>query len=211
MKKIAVMIVGCLLLTTPLHAISDTVTTSTSVTIQNIFAIEFYDGGTTNTSIRYPTGQIAFPAYDPASELTMILTSAWVNADGKSDVGVIATTNIGQNWALKVRMASATAQPTNVAIYKPDVVYIRNTDPATEATTGLTEQWYIMSNTDETIFSGSGGYQNTAPFGVLATFSFAILPTGQTTPSGQATIGSGNSLAAGTHNIDIIYTLTTTL
>lgn len=209
MKRLIALTLAVLLFASQANAASVTATTSTSVTVGQVFSIEFY---TEAGKIRYGSGQIQFPAYDPASDTTMILTSAWANNDGQSDVGVVCRSNIGQNWALKIRMSSATMLPTNVAVYKPDKVYNRNySGVASERSTGLTKQWYIMSSSDETIYTGSGGDQNSAPLGILATFSFAILPTGKATPTGQTQIGSGNILASGTHNLDVIYTLTTTL
>jgi hypothetical protein len=210
MKKLIAIVVGLMLLSGIAHAASDTATSSTSVNILDIFSIEFFDDA---TAVRYPLGDIAFPAVDPANEETMVFTSAYVLGDLKSDVGVICRTNQNVDWALKTRMSTTSTDltRTNVAIYKPDLVFDRNTTPATTYSTGVTKQWYLISDTDETLFIGTGGVQNTAPFGVLATFSFAVLPTGQAAPAGQAAIGWGNPLPRGAHDFDIVYTLTTSL
>ena len=212
MKKLIAIVTMAVLLGTVAYAAEDTITSPASVSVLSIFSIEFFDGGTTG-SVRYPNGDIDFNAYDPSGDETMVFTTQYSDGDLKSDVGVVCRTNIGQDWALKIRMQSGSASflPTNIAVYKPDVVYDRNTTPSTQYSTGATKQWYIMSDSYETIFTGTGGLQNTAPFGILATFSFAILPTGTAKPEGQSTIGSGNILPQGAYNVSVDYTLTTTL
>ena len=212
MKKLqAIILASLFLFTNSAFAEQDTVVTNTSFDVPSVFDIAFYSDPAT---IRYGDGQIVFPAYDPASNMTMVLTSGWADNDGKSDVGVVVRTNIDKDWALKIRLSSATEgfQDTNLAIYEPDRVYNRNyTGAASERNTGITKQWYISSTTDKTIYTGTGSDRNTAPFGMLAPFSFAVLPTGKAMPSGQSQIGYGNILGAKIYSFAVTYTATTTL
>jgi hypothetical protein len=201
-KKIIFPILFLIALSLSASAAEDSVTTTANGEIDSVFSIEFFN----DASVRYADGQISFPLYDPTSGDLMIATTAYVQGDGKSDVGVVCRTNIGQDWALKVRMANPSAgfEKTNVAIYKPTEVWDRNT--GSPYSTGAPGTWQIISDVDETIFTGSGGLQNTTPNGILATFSFQVLPTGT-----DGTIGYGNVLNAGIYSFDVVYTLTTSL
>lgn len=169
------------------QALSNTV----NATVGSIFSMEFYtdafvmDGHT-----------IPFSSVDPLNQYNYA-DGRFVN-DGRSDAGVVCTSNEGASWYLKMHINPGSGLVGHLGCYTSQPID-RNSElayPGNEADGTLTYvDWFNLSTTAETIYSAGAGDQNNTPFGTLATFNFKI---------------DGSGLLPGSYNAYVTYTMTNT-
>ena len=205
--------------------------TSVSVDVAQVFTMAFYPRSVDDpdANIRYANGQIDFPDITAAMianpiDNAMVYTTNWVDSDLKSDVGILCISNTGADWKLGIHMTTSSPSLTwdNFVVYVPEFGYYRNIEGTELAAGGggylggaEAKRWNRMPlDNPMRVFTGSGDYANTAPWGTLMTFGFAIVPSGSLTlspldeyfPNFQ--VCNGTPIDAGSHNVTIKYTMT---
>ncbi len=181
--------------------------------VQNTFTVAFYPrSGVDNPdpNIQFPSGgPILFTDVDPSE--TIVYPDGRAENDGKSDVGILCLSNIGQQFYLKIHMTSATIEDDNLVVYIPAKAYNRNQDPSEElGGVQHSEGWYpLWKDTPHTVYMADSNHWNTLSWGTLLTFSFALIPSGQFTPDVGVPC-NGTPLSAGSHSATIYYTMSTT-
>ncbi len=172
---------------------ADTVTATADMVAgaTNIFSIEFYTSEP--SKVLYSTS-IPFTNMNPVKSLCYADNRS--DGDGKSDVGILCRTNMGQVWYLKVN--ASTASPDfdlfNFKFYLGQP-WNRTRNSTADGTLSQAAAWNPIPTTLATLYTAGQNDKNNLEYGTLATFSFAINPKG---------------LVGGrTYNITITYTMTT--
>jgi hypothetical protein len=160
-----------------------------SISVQNIFSMEFY----TDQNVVF-SGTVPFTNVDPSK--TLVYPDGRKENDGKSDVGILCKSNLGAPWVLKLQLTPAIGLAPEKVKYYMDQPYNRNTGQRADGTLSKSTNWYPMSSNPISVYSSGYLDQSNLPFGTLAVFSYALDPTG---------------LDAGkTYNAVVTYTMTTT-
>jgi hypothetical protein len=173
-------------------AFADTVTQTGTMDfgVNNVFSIEFY----TDANVLHGAEGVTFTNMDPSQ--TFCYSDGRSAGDGKSDTGVLCKTNMNQAWYLK--MSVSTASDFNLANFKYYMGQPWNRTLNTQADGQLAQSpnWYPVPTAPLTIYTSGAADTSNLPDGTLATFSFAINPTGL--------------VANRSYVIDITYTISTT-
>ena len=175
---VAVM-VGCV--ATGAFAADQTKTTDINATVGGVFSLAFYNDAKVlfNTSITFTT-------VDPSNAYNY--PDGRAEGDGKSDIGLLATSNQGVKWYLKINLNSGSSLAGKLGAYMSQPVN-RNwgTDADGARTNG--DVWWNLPTTATTIYTAGavGDYTNT-PFGTLATLSYKIDGTGMAPGSATGTV-----------------------
>jgi len=193
MKKLvitAIAIIAVIAMTGEAFAADDqTLNSNVTATVGGIFSLEFY----TDANVLYTTS-VPFSSVDPTEEYNYP-DNRGLN-DGKSDIGLLVTSNQGAPWYLKIGLSTGSTllgklryfmgQPTN-----------RNWDSPADGGLGH-EGWFVIpvQTGPETMYTAGTGDQNNTPYGTLATLSYSL---------------DGSGLAPGGHSGTATYTLTETM
>ena len=186
--KVLTLIVILLVLPRDGTALESSVTTTVNVTATSIFSMEFY----VDQNVVYST-TVPFSNVDPAE--TLVYPNGRSENDGKSDTGVVCTSNMGVPWYLKIQGTYSEEMPEDCIKYYYSQPWNRNTGYQTSGGMTYSEQWRPIPKEATTIYgSGSEDTINT-PFGTLSTFCFAVDPRGLSSER--------------TYTVSVTYTMTT--
>lgn len=157
----------------PAHA--DTVTQIGTMEggVYDIFTLEFY----TDANVLYSTS-LPFTNIDPARSLCY--PDGRAEYDGKSDIGLICSTNMNTQWYLKMGATSigAVQFPMENFKYYMSMPWDRNLGQPSSGTLAHSPAWYSISTSPDILYTSGANDLNNLPFGTLATMSFAISPSG---------------------------------
>ncbi|MFA6609725.1 MAG: hypothetical protein WCT15_02625 [Candidatus Omnitrophota bacterium] len=187
----AAALIFCFLCTASSFADTVTATADMVAGVTNVFSIEFYTSEP--AKVLYSTS-VPFTSMDPTK--TFCYADGRSDSDGKSDVGILCRTNLGQVWYLKVN-ASTSSPDFNLANFKYYLgqPWNRTRNATADGTLSQASAWNSIPTSLTTLYTAGQFDKNNLAYGTLATFSFAINPAGMT--------------AGRTYNITITYTMTT--
>ncbi|MFC1631342.1 hypothetical protein ACFL1I_00095 [Candidatus Omnitrophota bacterium] len=149
------------------------VTASSAFSVAEVFTLEFYDREP--GKYLYST-EIPFTNMDPSK--TWVLADGRREGDGKNDLGLLCSTNLGETWYLKIH-----GSPNNVFLSKIQYGLWRpwNLNAGAAANGNLNEGWIPLPAAAVTVYSaGSNDLNNLGPEaqqGTLCGFSFAVDPS----------------------------------
>jgi len=182
MKKLvitAVAIIAVVAMTGKAFAAADqTLSSSVSATVGGIFSLEFY----TDANVLYSTS-VPFSSVDPQDEYNYADNRA--EDDGKSDIGLLVTTNQGSTWYLKIGVNAGSTLLGKLGYYMGQPT---NRNWGSDADGGIGHgDWFTIpvSTSPETMYTAGNGDKNNTPLGTLATLSYKINGAGLT-PGGHA-------------------------
>jgi len=159
-----------------------------SISIQHVFAIEFY----TDQNVLY-SNVVPFTDVDPSKSI--VYPDNRRENDGRSDVGVVCKSNLGGAWFLKIQLRpTGNFEPERLKYYV-DQPYNRNTGQRADGALARSANWYPFSLNPTTVYIAGAADQSNLPFGTLATFSYSLNPAG---------LDAGKAYSAA-----ITYTMTT--
>ncbi|MFC1577015.1 hypothetical protein ACFL3N_01610 [Candidatus Omnitrophota bacterium] len=140
---------------------------------ESVFSIEFY----TDANVLHGAEGFSFSNVDPRQ--TFIQADNRSSGDGNSDNGVVVKSNLNQPWYLKMG-AEATSSPNfNLANFKYYMGQPLNRTLGQPADGSYpAPAWYSVPTGADTIYTAGANDQNNLTEGTLATFSYAINPTG---------------------------------
>ncbi len=170
--------------------VDQTKASSVTASVGNVFSLAFYN----DTNVIYNTS-IPFGSINPSSQFNYPVGRA--EFDGKSDIGLVVTTNFDLPWYLKIQPTDTTgnlAGAGKLAIYMAQPIN-RNTGGSASGGLGQGVDWFTLPASSHTLYSSAGSDNNNTPFGVLAALSFKV---------------DGTGLATGDYATTVTYTLTTT-
>lgn len=174
----------------PAIAAESNTVTNISISLQNIFSMEFY----TDSNVLF-TDNVPFMNVDPNK--SVVYPEGRQENDGKSDVGILCMSNLGRAWFLKVQLKPNSMDlPVDKVRYYVDQPYNRNTGGRADGSLARSVQWYAFSETPNTVYSSGASDQSNLPFGTLVTFNYSITPSGLTTGKAYSAV--------------VTYTMTTT-
>lgn len=159
-----------------------------SISIQHVFALEFY----TDQNVLY-SSIVPFTDVDPTKSI--VYPDNRRENDGRSDVGVVCKSNLGGPWYLKIELRSGGNFEPDRLKYYLDQPYNRNTGQRADGALARSANWYPFSLNPVTVYIAGPTDQSNLPFGTLATFSYSLNPAG---------LDAGKAYSAA-----ITYTLTT--
>ncbi|MFC1631341.1 hypothetical protein ACFL1I_00100 [Candidatus Omnitrophota bacterium] len=191
MKKIllsAIMAVAILAIAHNVYAQDQSLSTTVTGTVASIFSLEFY----TDANVLY-SSTVPFTSVDPGDQYNY--PDGRAEDDGKSDVGLLVTSNQSTPWYLKVGLTPGSELTSKLAYYMGQP-YNRNWGTPSDGSIGHGDWFNIPSNiAPETMYTAGTADQLNTPFGTLATLSFKI---------------DGAGLSPGGKTVSVTYTLTQT-
>jgi hypothetical protein len=136
---------------------------------------------------------ITFSNVDPSSAYNY--PDGRSEGDGKSDIGLVAKSNQGVAWYLKIGINSGSPLVDKLGAYMSQP-WNRNWDSPADGGRAHGDNWWNVPASATTIYTAgpAGDYTNT-PFGTLATLSYKI---------------DGTSMSPGSYSGTVTYTLTQT-
>src|SRR3989338_2187771 len=159
------------LLSPETRAADSTQATTVTISVQNVFSMEFY----TDPNVIYSTA-VPFTNIDP--EKSIVLADGRTENDGKSDTGVVCRSNAGLTWFLKLHMTPSAPLTADKVRYYIDQPFNRNTGARSDGSLTQTVNWYPFNTAPATIYTSGAQDNSNLPFGTLVTFNFAIAPSG---------------------------------
>ncbi len=172
-KNLLVMIyAGILLLALFINADAETVTQTATMetTVTSIFSIEFYQ----DANVLYTTN-IPFTNIDPAKSLCY--ADGRSDGDGKSDTGVLCSSNLDVTWYLKMDASTSTPSfPMANFKYYLGQPWDRNTNSPADGTLAQPPNWYSVPTAATVIYTAGNLDKNNSAYGTLATLSYAVTP-----------------------------------
>ena len=184
-------VIGYLTLATIAYAADNqTLETSVSGTVQDVFSIEFY---TEAGKVLYSTS-VPFTTVDPTDAFNY--PDGRAADDQKSDVGLIVISNQGKPWYLKIGIDAASPLLGKLG-YNMGQPFNRNWESEADGSIGHGDWFDIPVASDpETMYTAGTVDQINTPLGTLATLSFKL---------------NGAGLTPGYKSATVTYTLTETL
>lgn len=160
----------------PSDSFADTATQvgTMEVGVNSWFLIEFY----TNEPAKYLyTTNVPFHITDPTSSLCY--ADGRAAYDGKNDVGVVCSSNIGTTWYLKISAAATSSPAFPLANLKFYLGQPWNRDWGEPADGALAYTgWTAIPASPAAVYTSGLNDTVNAPLGTLCGFSFAINPDG---------------------------------
>jgi len=170
-RLIAVLLAALLWSAAPARAVDTTGTSSVSISIQQVFSIEFYTDQNTLYSDTVP-----FTGVD--STKAFVYADGRMENDGKSDVGVICKSNAGVTWFLKLHLLPKPPLAADKMKYYVDQPYNRNTGGRADGTLTQSANWYIFNTMPTTIYTAGYLDKSNLPYGTLFNFNYGLIPSG---------------------------------
>lgn len=161
-----------------------------SATVGQKFSLEFYN----DAKVLFNTA-IPFTTVDPAKAYNY--PDGRVESDGKSDIGLVATSNYSSTWYLKIQAtdtANSLAGAGKIYLYMSQPIDRNSSGPAS-GSLGQGVAWYQIPTSTHTLYTSGAGDTTNTPFGTLTTLSFRI---------------DGVGLSPGSYGTTFTYTMTTT-
>ena len=152
-------------------AMDTSVSTAINLTASSVFAIEFY----VDQNVIYST-TVPFSNVDPTQSL--VYPNGRREDDGKSDTGVVCTSNTGAPWFLKIQGVYSAGLPDTSLKFYYSQPWNRNTGSQTSGGLTYNAQWLALPQEPSTIYTSGNEDTVNTPFGTLSTFSFAVDPRG---------------------------------
>lgn len=176
-----------LLFSVTAYGADQSLNTTVNANVRPVFSLVFYN----DANVLYNTN-IPFSDVDPTNVSN--LPDNRSQGDGKSDIGLLVTTNLGETWGLKIQMNQQSVLKNKI-YYKVDRTRGATGGVATGTVDSLTI-WKAIPTT-ATLFYTSGHFDEiNTPSGTLVTTSYKI---------------DGTEMQAGNKTATITYTLTTHL
>lgn len=170
------------------NALDSSVSTTINLTATSVFSIEFY----VDQNVIYST-TVPFSNVDPTQSL--VYPNGRREDDGKSDTGVVCTSNTGDPWFLKIQGVYSAGLPDNSLKFYYSQPWNRNTGSQTSSGLTYNAQWLNLPKEPTTIYTSGNEDTVNTPFGTLSTFSFAVDPRGLSSEQ--------------TYAVAVTYTMTT--
>lgn len=168
---IAILLIALIRAVPSARAADTTGTSSVSISIQQVFSMEFYTDQNTLYSDTVP-----FTGVDSAK--SFVYADGRMENDGKSDTGVVCKSNAGLAWFLKLHLAPKPPLTVDKMKYYVDQPYNRNTGGRADGTLTQSANWYIFNATPTTIYTAGYLDKSNLPYGTLFNFNFGLIPSG---------------------------------
>lgn len=188
-KTAGILMMAIVAITPSAIGVDSSQSSTISIAVQNIFAMEFY----TDSNVLY-RDVVPFTNVDPNKSI--VYPDGRSENDGKSDTAVICKSNAGTRWYLKLHIISNEPLTADKVRYYISQPFNRNTGGQADGALARSPQWYPFSATPDTIYVSGANDTSNLPFGTLTTFNFSLVPTGLS--AGQA------------YSATVVYTMTTT-
>lgn len=161
------------------HAVDQTLASSVSADVAGEFSLAFFSDPSIVHGATIPFGSI-----DPT--ITDNLPTGRAQGDGKSDVGLLCTSNTGNTWYLKMHVDGVSALAGKIDCYLGQPTDRNTGGPASG---GLTYgDWFTIQTAAETVYTAGAGDVVNTPFGTLASLSVRLDGTGLTDGGYSATV-----------------------
>ncbi|MFC1577019.1 hypothetical protein ACFL3N_01630 [Candidatus Omnitrophota bacterium] len=166
-----VLLAACLFGAREAHCADSSSSTDFTISVQNVFSLEFYS----DANVLYST-TVPFTNIDPLESI--VYPDGRFQDDGKSDTALICRSNVGETWYLKMHSVTTPPLSHDKIKFYMDKPHNRNTGEGADGSLARSPDWYSIGEDATTVYTAGYKDLSNLPFGTLATFNFAIIPTG---------------------------------